>query len=318
MRTVTSWRFALLALAAVIGLHRVPDARAYDLPLLNLGGTSFLDGLVSGPGLYLNSYNQVYSATRFKDGSGNRLSLPKQEIDVFATLTQTYWVTPVKVGDGWLALSAVLPIVPLVRTEDGLGGAALGAQGGVGDLFLGLAWQGEPVMGANGPVFSQRIEFDVIAPIGSYDPSRAINPGSNFFALNPHWDITYFVTPKVSVSARLHWLYNFSNDDPSVSYGPGVSTVQAGSAVHANLSIERAMAPGLWLGLNGYALEQINDTRIDGEKVSGRRERVFAIGPGALYALDEKAVLFTNVYVETGAKNRSEGFRINMRLARQF
>lgn len=318
MPSLTDPHRGVAALAALALFICATDAGAYDLPLVNLGGTSFLDGLAPGPGLYLNSYNQFYTAHRFTDASGDRLPLPKQEIDVFATLTQAYWVTPVKVGGGWLALSAVLPVVPLVHTDDGLGGAALGAQGGVGDLFLGVAWQGEPVMGPEGMRLGQRFEFDVIAPVGSYDPALAINPGSNFWSLNPHWDVTYFVTPETSVSARLHWLCNFTNDDPSIAYGPGVSKVKAGQAFHANFSIERAVAADLWLGLNGYALKQVTDTRIDGEPTAGSRERVFALGPGALYAIDDKASVFANLYFETGAENRSQGLRLNLRLARGF
>jgi anthranilate 1,2-dioxygenase (deaminating, decarboxylating) large subunit len=314
-----SLRRAILALAAAMALALGPGgARAYDLPLVNLGATSFLDGLVPGPGLYLNVYDQAYGARRFADKSGGRLPLPRQDIDVLAVLTQTYWVTPFKVGDGWLAFSAVLPVVPMITTDDGLGGAALSAQGGVGDLFLGIAWQGAPVMGPDGPRFAQRLEFDVIAPVGAYDPDVAINPGGNAWSLNPHWDATYFVTPETSVSTRIHWLYTYTNDDPTVAYGPAAGSMKPGQAVHANLSVEQKVRPDLWLGLNGYALKQYTDTRIDGADAPGRRERVFAIGPGALYAVDDRTALFANLYVEAGAENRSQGMRLNLRFAHRF
>ena len=41
------------------------------------------------------------------------------------------------------------------------------------------------------------------------------------------------------------------------------------------------------MGLNGYWLKQVTDTEVDGEKVKGRREQVWAIGPGAMYSFSK-------------------------------
>jgi hypothetical protein len=64
------------------------------------------------------------------------------------------------------------------------------------------------------------------------------------------------------------------------------------------------------IGLNGYGLKQITDTRIDGHDVSGRREKVKAIGPGFLYAFNHQNVVSVNSYFEQGAENRTEGNKL--------
>ena len=56
--------------------------------------------------------------------------------------------------------------------------------------------------------------------------------------------------------------------------------MQAGQAIHANFATDYAITEQFRLGLNGYWLKQITDTEVDGEKVKGRREQVWAIGRG--------------------------------------
>ena len=52
----------------------------------------------------------------------------------------------------------------------------LKAQQGIGDLLFGPFYQLAPIMGAKGPVFLGRIEAEIIAPTGHYDPTAAVNP----------------------------------------------------------------------------------------------------------------------------------------------
>ncbi|MCY1541680.1 putative MetA-pathway of phenol degradation [compost metagenome] len=83
--------------------------------------------------------------------------------------------------------------------------------------------------------------------------------------------------------------------------------------MHANFNLLYAFTPRFQAGINGYWLNQISDSRIDGHEVSGRREKVFAIGPGALFAFSRQDSLMANLYFESESRNRPEGNRFNLR-----
>jgi len=308
---------ASLALTAALGLSG--PAAAYDLPNVNLGFTSFLDGAPpSGPGWYPTQYLQVYSAGRLTDNRGRSLGLPKQDITVFASLTQLLYVSPIKIGPGALGLDLIVPAIPASSADDGLNGAALKAQQGIGDILIGPFIQFDPIMGEKGPVFLGRVEAQMILPTGKYDPTAAVNPGSNFFSFNPYAAGTLFLTPDWTVSARFHYLWNATNDRPNISFGPTVLSTKAGQALHANFATEFSVTKELKLGVNGYWLQQISDTLANGIAVPGRRERVYALGPGALLAVNKDNFLFFNAFYEFGARNRPEGQRYTVRWVGHF
>jgi hypothetical protein len=83
--------------------------------------------------------------------------------------------------------------------------------------------------------------------------------------------------------------------------------------VHLNFNALYAFTPHFSTGVNGYWLNKFTDTKIDGEEISGRREKVFAIGPDAMYAFSRQDVVLANLYFESEARNRPEGNRFIMR-----
>ncbi|MCK9909683.1 transporter, partial [Microbacteriaceae bacterium K1510] len=189
---------------------------------------------------------------------------------------------------------------------------------GIGDVLFGPFLQFDPIMGKNGPVFVHRIEFQVIAPTGEYDRNAAVQPGSNFWSFDPYWAGTWFITPEWTASTRIHYLWNGQNDDPNVSFGPGVSSTRAGQAVHLNFASEYALTKSLRAGVNGYYLKQTTDTQADGVDIPGSREQVFGIGPGILYSWGKEQHLFLNAYKEFAAENRPEGERFFARYVQHF
>jgi len=304
---------------AILCIFGSAGALAYDEPQVNLGLTSFLDGAPpAGSGYYLQEYIQYYRADRLNDNNGNALLLPKQRIDVLASVTQLLYLSDAQMLGGNLGFNFMLPAILGQNVDDGLGNAVLKGRSGIGDVVFGPLIQFGPYMGPDGPRFGHRFEFDFIAPTGSYDRNNAVNPGSNFWSINPHWAGTYWFTQKFSASARLHYLWNARNSDPNAAFGPGVSSTQAGQAVHANLTIEYAVTPNLRLGVNGYWFDQLTDTKANGSSVPGRRERVWAIGPGLLYDFSRDDHLFFNAYFERGARNRPEGNRFIARYVHHF
>lgn len=295
-------------------------ALAYDEPVVNLGYTSFFDGgPPSGPGLYFQNYLQFYSTNRLNDNNGNRLPFPKNNLDVTAEIIQLIYLSTYRVLGGSLGVSALLPWVVDAKIDDGLPNRILRSQEGGGDLFIGPAIQYDPIMRANGePLFVQRIELDVVAPLGSYNTGFAVNPGSNFWSLNPYWAATWWMSSKWSASTRLHYLWNAKNTHAKDEFGPFVNNTQAGQATFANMAVNYAVTEKLNLGVNSYFFYQLTDTKVDGRDMRGRREKVWAIGPGLLYNLTKEQFIFFNLYSEQGARNRAQGTNAIIRYVLHF
>ena len=287
---------------------------AYDLPSVNLGFTSFMDGAPpSGPGLYSQEYVQFWTADKFTNNTGSESFPPGtgEKLDAWIILNQVTYQsnTELMLGAKW-GLDVIIPVVSLDMSYDNYQTGFPLENSGIGDIWVGPYLQWDPVMGDNGPKFMHRFSLGFIFPTGSYDENKAINAGSNFFSFNPYWAATYFVTPKLTISTRIHYLWNAENDD---------TDIKAGQAIHLNFASSYELIPSrLRVGINGFYLKQISDSEQLGTKVSGVREKVFAIGPGMLYSFNKDAHLFINTYFESAAENRPEGTRINLRFVYHF
>jgi len=284
----------------LVSLLALPVA-AFDQPAVNLGFTSFMDGgPPAGPGFYFAEYIQYYTADELVDGPPF-----DPELDVWISLSQFIYQSdrPILFGGKW-GLDVIVPVVSFdaVSLLDDNGT-------GVGDILVGPYLQWDPIMGANGPKFMHRVELQTIWPTGKYDDDKGLNPGNNHFSFNPYWAGTYFFTPKLTASWRVHYLWNDENDD---------TEVQPGQAVHCNFAALYELIPKkLRAGVNGYYLKQVTDSEVDGEEVSGR-EQVLGIGPGAMYSFSQNDHLFFNAYFETSVKNRPEGDRFQVRWVHHF
>jgi anthranilate 1,2-dioxygenase (deaminating, decarboxylating) large subunit len=293
-------------------IFAVPTAGwSYGQPSVNLGFTSFVDGAPpAGPGVYFQQYFQYYTTDEFKD-----LAFPpgmEPELDVTVSLTQLIYQSDQELllGGKW-GINAMLPIVDFDLDDAPPG---MDTNGGLGDLLIGPYLQWDPIMGANGPVFMHRIELQMIFPTGDYDDDAAINAGSNHFSFNPYWSATAFLTPQWTASWRLHYLWNDKNEDP----GGGADDFQAGQAVHANFTTAYEIIPKqLRVGINGYWFDQITDSEVNGNDIDGQ-EKVFAVGPGLVWHINQNQHLFFNAYKETSAEYRTEGERVTLRYVHHF
>ncbi len=291
------------------------ETRAQALPSVNLGLTSFMDGgPPAGPGYYYQQYAQFFSSHVFRDAKGNKLDY---DVDVFLSMNQFIYQSDQAVlwGGKW-GLDLLVPVVHI--DGEGTVPPLRDNGGGFGDITFGPFLQWDPIMGENGPVFMHRFEFDVIFPTGDYDNNRELNPGANHYSLNPYWAATWFINPQWTASTRIHYLYNFKNDDPNTRLFPGADDTQAGEAIHANFAIAYMLiADKLRVGFNGYFLEQISDSKVDGVRMRGR-ERVLGLGPGAVWHISQDDHVFINLYFETEVENRPEGIRGQVRWTHHF
>lgn len=282
---------------------------AYDQPSINLGFTSFLDGgPPAGPGLYFTEYLQYYTADTLED-----LPFANPEIEALVSLNQIIYQSDQELllGGKW----GLDVIVPLVKLDSNVPQVPDNGSG-LGDVLVGPYLQWDPVMGDKGPLFIQRVELQFILPTGKYSASKALNPGSNFFSFNPYWSGTLFLGPKVTVSTRLHYLWNAKNNDPNSPTATNDS--QAGQAFHGNFAANYEVIPKmLRLGINGYFFKQITSSKEDGNKIPAK-EKVFAIGPGALLSFSADTHLFFNAYFEQNVEYRPKGERYLMRLVHHF
>ncbi|WPL19271.1 Protein involved in meta-pathway of phenol degradation [Thiorhodovibrio winogradskyi] len=305
-----------------LGALLANPAAAYELPSVNLGFTSFLDGAPpAGPGWYAQQYVQFYRDGRLKDDDGDDLPLPTsdglkaRDINYDVSLTQLVYQSdqPLLFGGKW-GVNLMLPVVGF-DLDDNL--ALKTNSASMGDLLVGPFLQWDPIMGPNGPRLVQRIELQMIFPTGDYDAKDAINPSSNVFSFNPYWAGTAFLGPKWTASWRLHYLWNAENNDPWKSLRADDS--QAGQAVHVNFATAYEVMPKqLRLGVNGYYLKQITESKVDGNGFKGSKEQVFGIGPGLVYHFSPHNHLFLNTYWESNAENRPEGVRLNLRFVHHF
>ena len=307
----------LMAACLLVTLLLIGPAMAYDQPLgLNLGYTSFLDGgPPAGPGWYFTEYLAYYTADEFPDPPGPIDS--GAQVDAWVSLNQFIYQSdrPVLFGGKW-GIDVIVPLVCLDAEDDN--GVLADNGGGVGDIYVGPFLQWDPIMGDKGPVFMHRIELQTIWPTGKYDDDKTLNPGNNHFSFNPYWAGTYFWTPKLTTTWRLHYLWNDKNDDPFVGLPGAPDDTQVGQAWHANFAAAYEVMPKqLRVGVNGYYFKQFDESEWDGDAVSGKEE-VFAIGPGALYSFSQDTHLFFNMYFETDAEVRPEGERFVLRLVHHF
>jgi hypothetical protein len=324
---------ATLAFGAAVLWPAVSRAANQEPAGINLGSTSFLDGFGRNEEgfTYLN-YLQYGMARSIRGDDGKPLPyFNDPKIDAFAFVNQLIYVLPEKLfnDSAHIGIDFILPVVAFNTSfapPPPAPGFQLKDNGfGLGDLTFGPLLQFRPIIADGRPVFSARAEFDVIAPIGSYDPEKDINQSSNFVSLNPYCAVTVLPLPHLELSVRFNYLYNFKNWRPALGRNYGLSTApdpgliggvvrsaQAGQAGWANFAASFEFLSGLHAGVNGYYFQQFNLDLYemqDGSSNAGTGfgdsglASILAIGPGALWEFAAHDKLFANVYFQTAVHN---------------
>jgi hypothetical protein len=214
--------------------------------------------------------------------------------------------------DGYFGAEVLLPLVDVDLSTSA---QPRNRARGVGDLIVSpfiLQWNDHKLFGM--PYF-HRFDIALSLPTGQYNANRAVNAGNNLVSLNPYYAFTIVPTDKFEISARLHYLWNSENDNPYA--GLGASSIQPGQAFHANVAASYEIMRNLRIGVNGYALQQFTDDKVNGHTLAYSEERIFGVGPGLVFNTD-KLWIYLNSYFEVGAENRPEGIKITLRISKVF
>lgn len=271
-------------------------------PAVNLGDTSFLDGL-GAPGFLLEEIGDAYHGGITTDGTGHAVE-NAPAVNSISSLTHSAELTKAHLFGAWYGIEVVLVTAHVNAGPPG-------AVSGLGDLTVSplvLQWKQKKI---GSTLLNQRFVLDFDVPIGEYRRDLPTSLSSHAFTVNPYYAFTFFPTHRIETSWRTHYLYNGVNNSPPVR--ANALSTQAGQAVHFNATIAYELPHGIWLGANGYFLKQITDPKVNGVSVNASPEQVGSIGPGLVW--DRGQYLFyVNGYHELGALNRPEGNKLVLRV----
>jgi hypothetical protein len=295
-------RVSVALLPTTVNLPPVYAQEHIALPPVNLGGSSFMDG-VGGPGLLAREALGAFRAARFTDASGHALP-GENTIVAFTSTTLVGYMPQIKALGGNWGVEVLVPVVYAdVTTPSGSASTT-----GIGDFTCSaLVWQAPPLVLGAGQI-SQRLDLDVVVPTGQYASSALVTAGSNLWSVNPYYAFTWLATDRIETSWRFHYLWNSTNTAPGPAYE--ATRIQPGQAVHFNGAASVAVVPEFRVGVAGYFLRQLTDSKANGQPVLGSQEQVAGLGPGFLAQVGALEFV-ANVYTEFAVQNRPRGTRAN-------
>jgi hypothetical protein len=183
---------------------------------------------------------------------------------------------------------------PLVTTRTGSISDSLTS---VGDLYpqATLKW--------NAGVHNFMTYLTGDMPVGAYDPTRLSNLGIGHGAIDGGGGYTYF-NPAAGheFSAVAGFTYNFKNHD---------TNYQNGIDFHVDWGASQFLSKQVFIGLVGYAYQQVTDDFGQHPILGGFRSRVLGVGPqiGYLFPVgDMQGYLNLKGYGEFDAANRPSGW----------
>ncbi|TWB97159.1 hypothetical protein FBZ93_107405 [Bradyrhizobium macuxiense] len=167
----------------------------------------------------------------------------------------------------------------------------------VGDLYpqATLKWN------AGAHNFMTYVTGDV--PVGAYSPTRLANLGIGHGAIDGGGGYTYF-NPETGheFSAVAGFTYNFKNPD---------TRYQSGIDFHLDWGASQFLSKQFFVGLVGYAYQQVTDDFGQNPILGNFRSRVLGVGPqvGFLFPVgDMQGYLNLKGYGEFDAANRPSGW----------
>lgn len=302
-------------------LSYTKELTGYFLPnTINIGFTNIQGGAI-GPtsGWYWDQYFNFRTSNKFLDNNGKPFGcVPGPRFNFFCGLTELIYQSP-SISSLHARLGLDIQIFYIGSTigkneygllsDDELGvvknSTGIRSSGvGFSDPYMGLFMQWDPIMRGDHTLFVHRLEFAVSFPAGKYKNGYFLNPGNGCYYINPNWSATLYMTPRLSLSTNLNYIWSSQKK---------YSGVQPGQAIFLNYSMEYECLKNFWLAVCGYYIGQYTYDKLYGVTIPNSKEQTFSIGPGLLYTVTDKIRLFSYFYFEKKTKNRAEGISFFLR-----
>ncbi|HKY90779.1 MAG TPA: transporter [Nevskiaceae bacterium] len=236
-------------------------------------------------------YALAYSGHTLRDGDGNGV-VPGFNFDVLAIAPRI--VHTWKGGFAGFDLSSGF-VLEALSVKISLPGDADRTTGptllGIEPLYLSRSFG--PVRVLAGPL--------LYWPLGPYDEGSLANSTVNYRSLAFQLSSTW--TPTRDWDISLNAAIEDKKKNPTTDYESGT---QAGLTFGVGW---RALADKRWdFGFSGFYTDQLNDDKIDGDKVpGGNRTKKFAIGPKLVYWIAPGAAIVAQWHRESDVEAGPEG-----------
>ena len=285
-----------------------------NLPVgINLGATSFYDGISGSPGEAAWQLYVGYSrSTELKDKDGNNFTIINDpEFEVYSFLNQYSYIFDIEttVLGGHPGIDIIIPMAKL-ESSFKAGPPFPGLQledndTGVGDPTISIFLQYEPYKINGNPVFFSRLNAGVTMPLGKYDSEVDFNQGNNIWSFHLYYAMTFFFSEEWSISLRPQYYYNLENNEPASSYplDDGIRNTQPGQSFSINYNVSYMINENLSVGLGGYYLKQITDDKVNGDNIDFSREQVLGFGPQLFFDMGDNK-LYITAFSESKVENR--------------
>lgn len=264
----------------------------------------FASGILGPSGFYMRNDLFLYDASiGVRPLGGNINSGAEQKI--WGDLVKFAYISDFEIWGGRYNAAVA---IPLVLKGEVSGNASAGRFGiyrdgnvnGIGDIYItpfALGWNwGYHHLNAN-------ISF--VAPTGSYDASRLLNVGRNYWSFDPTVYYTWLHPERGhEVTITLGYMMNTENSDTDYT---------TGNEMHLDWTLAQHFSESFAIGVTGYWYEQVTDDKGDlplGFQASNFKGRGVGVGPTVLYTqeLGGKSISFIGKWItDIESKNRMEG-----------
>ncbi len=268
------------------------------------GAEGFLCGIAPGPGLYLVNYTTWYSASSYRDDSGDDIKDIDFHVNVVAEAPRLLYFFDYKIFGAIYGVYLTVPAYYAnVKLTKGAFKIIDDSFSGTGDLVFSpliLGWHYKRLLHW---IFS----FDINAPSGHYNgrhPATTII-SRNIWSFMPNLSATLIVGPGIDISMK--FLYEFhTNNQKHINFLGQKATLEPGSELHIDYAVGIPLSRDLRIGINGFFYQQLEDDKINKKNVKNDRGRAFAIGPAVKYAGEDWAIILKEQF-EIWVKNRPKG-----------